>query len=173
MCFGTGVHPVAPPTPTVGRLAFLSDEAWTPAGTAAADAICQSEGAAAGSAGTFLAALGAASSAESRFSLTGLPWVRADGVLLATTPSELFAGSLLLAHLAMGANGQPLPARGTTFWAGEPATPLSLGSTCNGWAGSAGMTTVGDGDYSTHDSLYFLATTAPCTGTARLLCLEN
>ena len=97
-CFGTGNHPVSPPTPTVGRLAFLSDETWTPAGTGAADAICQSEAAAAGRSGTFLAALGAASSAESRY-VTGAPWVRADGKCCsANTPSELFAGSLFALH---------------------------------------------------------------------------
>ena len=67
-----------------------------PSGIAAADALCTSEATAAGLPGTYRAFLATKqASAMSRFDLGGAPWVRVDGVVLATTASDFGAGNFL------------------------------------------------------------------------------
>lgn len=174
-CFEVGARRVSPPIPTPGRLAFISMSTWPAAsGIASADALCQSEAAGAGRQGTFKAALPpSGATTASRFSLSGAPWVRADGVLLATTPNELFAGSLLRSHFAMTANGDPLPEYGSGFWTGGDPNSVN-GNTCMGWTSVTGMAEQGDSEDTLLASRFVaFGTPLACSGAARLLCLED
>lgn len=132
-CFGTGGdHPVLPPAPTSGRLAFLSTASFFPGGgLAAADALCNAEAAGAGKSGSFRAALPVTTATTtSRFDLTGAPWVRADGVALTETAADMFAAPFWRVPLAMDIDAQPTPA---AAWAGAPDAVSTSAYDCDDW----------------------------------------
>jgi hypothetical protein len=135
-----------------GRVAFLSSGIWNPGGTiggmtgiGSADALCRQEAATATLTGanTFLAAMSTTTTAAAaRFSTTGAPWVRMDGVQLASTAAGFFdTTTLLLAPLNLSANGSVYQ----TYWAWTgSATPLVVGTaanTCTDWTSTSAATT--------------------------------
>ena len=73
----------------MGRRAFVSTTTFSPTGgIEGADAVCAQDAMMAGLSGTFQALLATdMASAVSRFA-PGLPWVRTDGILLATTGAD-------------------------------------------------------------------------------------
>lgn len=140
-CFGTD-HTTAVRQPRVeGRLAFLTLGRFAPTGgLVAADALCDSEAALFGVAGTFRAALAdVGTTIASRFDLDGPPWVRADGAPIARTARELFSEPFFAAPPDQTLAGSP---HGATVWLGigVPGDLTSLGtlaSTCAGWTSEA------------------------------------
>lgn len=162
---------VAPVIPVVhpGRIAFVSETFWVPTGgLAAADAVCQGEANAAGVPGTFLALLATSSAtAESRFSATGLPWQRVDGVRITNTADELVgpgAVNVWSSFIARSATGA---VNNNRIWYGSPTAH------CNNW----NPTGAAAGDYGqSHFALrsrlgYF--NPVDCVNGAALICLQQ
>lgn len=163
-CFGTSFDlPLEPPELT-GRRAFVTVQALSVGGgLAAADALCQSEAALAGLGGTFLALLPTgASSAASRFDLTGPAWSRVDGIVLAESALAFMAGSLLASPnvTAIGDHVGSLVLTG-----GAPSQP---GRTCNDWTDPA--TNTDHGNSATTSGAAFVASGGGCGGP--IYCLE-
>ena len=122
---------ISPPQ-QAGRIAFLTQARFSSGGGfPAADALCASEATAAGLAGTFRALVGdATTTPESRFSLTGLPWRRVDGVQIAPTAAGLFDPAQRVTFLTLTAQGQA-----TDFinaWRGDAT------SSCNSFLSTTG-----------------------------------
>jgi len=136
-CLGTGsTTPLAIPD-VAARVAFLSTP-WQPGtGLAGADAVCQADAAAAqlANASSYRALLATTSaSAASRFT-DGLPWKRVDGMLVADTALDLFAGNYRT-PLSVFADGTYSTATGSgaTVWLGAPK-PDAVGTlTCQDWS---------------------------------------
>lgn len=91
-CFGVEKHVPVSARPIPGRIAFVTRGTWVPGGgLASADQLCQNEAAQAGLNGSFKALLASSNaSAASRFSVDSTPWVRPDGVTIASTGAVLF-----------------------------------------------------------------------------------
>jgi hypothetical protein len=133
-CLEVGRNMAVPrPVPPPGaRVAFLSKTVWNPStGLPSADTLCATEAQGAGLAGAYRAFLATSTaSAVSRFDLAGAPWVRTDGVLVATG-ADLTKGSAL-APLLLGADGQVSGVVGA--WTGSEA-PDKLGTeNCRDWS---------------------------------------
>ncbi len=147
-CFGNGSNRNLEIPTQPARRAFLSTTTWGPgSGIATADAVCQADAAAASLSGasTFRALLATTTAtAASRFT-DGLPWMRVDGMRLADTAQDLFAGRLRVPW-NVGAGGAHSTDTGSsaTAWLGAP-TPDVIGvDTCQDWTaanqGSTGTT---------------------------------
>ena len=123
--------------PAEGRLAFLSNAPWLPAGgLSAADARCNQDAVDAGLTGTFKALLATSTaSAASRFSTEGT-WVRRDGIPIVARAQDLFdPEGVLLAPLQVTAFGGYLGNYGG--WSGG-ADPTRAGTaTCDDWTSSS------------------------------------
>lgn len=129
VCVETGhVAPQSPP-PVTGRLQFITTANWTPGGgLPSADSLCTSEATAHMLPGTYRALLATSTqSAFMRFSLTGPPWTRIDGIGLTATASELANGPTMwldsFAHVR--SDGSRYPYAGT--WLGDAT------DNCNNW----------------------------------------
>ena len=108
-CFGVDrAATVTITPPATFRRAFTTNAVFTPGGgLAAADALCNSEASTASLPGTYRALLATTTaSAASRFSTSGAPWGRPDGVLLAPTAAALFRR-----RVGLGAHRQREPDR--------------------------------------------------------------
>jgi hypothetical protein len=157
-------------TPAVGRGAFLSTASFTPSsGIAAADAICAGEAQAASLRGTFLAVLPTTLPAAQRFNAAGAPWVRTDGILLARTAADFFAGVQLapLNVTAAGAYDDTYVVTGGYL----PAQSADPSRNCDVWTNAAGGNALGYSPASNDDA--FTQTTADCVNPHRVYCLEN
>jgi hypothetical protein len=175
-CFGIDrVVPVTPPSvPITGRRAFVSSP-WMPGGgLSSADAQCAADATAHGIPGTFQALLAtAATSPISRFSTTGPPWLRLDGLPIAPTAADLVTINLR-EPFNLAADGTYLA--GATVWTGTTAVDQAAGSTnatCSDWTtNSMGkLSIVGRPEYADIDWMGGAPTQA-CNTTARLYCLE-
>lgn len=129
VCVESGhVAPQSPPTVT-GRLAFVTTANWTPnGGVASADSLCASEATAHSLPGFYLALLTTSSQdAFARFTLTGPPWTRIDGIPLTSTASELANGATtwLASFPHVRSDGTRYPY--ATTWTG------STSENCNNW----------------------------------------
>jgi hypothetical protein len=133
--------PVAPTAPANARIAFVTTGTIDggaqlgPASTpGSADALCAAEKG--GLPGTYLALLATtAASASSRFDLSGAPWVRPDGVLLASSNANLMAWNVLapISQLASGAYVSSYHG----VWVGSRSPDEKASSTtvdCNDWS---------------------------------------
>jgi hypothetical protein len=116
-----------------GRRAFVSSPSFdTGTGLAGADAVCQTDAAAAGLDGEYVALLAApGAAAGGRLRWRGPTFIRADGVELVALPRDLGRGHLLV-PLRLDAGGVPV--------AGVVATgtrslllPGGAAETCAGW----------------------------------------
>jgi hypothetical protein len=183
-CFGTDVTATLPPSPSQGRIAFVSQAYFqgNASGLPEFDLLCGEEATAAGLPGTYKALVATSkSSAISRFDLTGAPWVRPDGVLVAATPSDLASGNML-APLNLCADGsyvQPFRA-----WTGSarPETVGSTATTCSDWTDG---TSAWDGAFGAPDftsasayeypamSFFGGGSTGQCSWFARVYCLQE
>ena len=103
-----------------------------------ADGICQGEADANELNGTYLALLATDSaSAASRFSTTGGPWMRLDGVMLTHTAADLLGGEQWLAPLNLGPNGTSY--LGNTYvWSGYSDITAVGDATCDNWTSNTG-----------------------------------
>jgi hypothetical protein len=144
-CFGTDFHGALAGPVVSGRRAFVTEGFFEPGtGLGPADALCASEATAAGLSGTFKALLATESaSAISRFSTTGTPWSRVDGVQIVQAASDL-TSETLTAALDVTASGKHRgqPGTGTLAytiaWSGalNPGA-IEVGVSCSGWSVSA------------------------------------
>jgi hypothetical protein len=182
-CFGidrrTTVAP--PPPPQSSRLAFVSNGTFTPgAGRGAADGLCTQEAIQAGLPGAFKALLGTSTAgALDRFSSTGGPWVRPDGVAIAPTAGALFDPTLEAfdapinqtaagAYLADGSSGTIIA------WATPPLTKPALDS-CTDWTSPSGVDSWGSTLYPASADLgvTFGVPTSSCNSSEHVLCFQQ
>jgi hypothetical protein len=171
-CFEIGQRTVMAPPRVTGRLAFVSNGVWAPAGIASADALCNGEGQAVKPTATFKAALPlSTATTASRFTVTGATWVRSDGVPIVDTPASMFTAAVSRAHVILAADGQ-LTGQ-TTYWSGYPDLLAQLAESCSDWTvPSNGMAIAGYGDGTTRGQR-FVGVGRPCNQAASLLCLEE
>jgi hypothetical protein len=139
-----------------------------PAGITSADALCAAEAKRAHLSGRFLALLGTSTAAaSSRFDLSGAPWQRVDGALLADTADGLFTTAWQRNFIDREADGSFTPF--VRVWGGDPTTATDR---CGGWTATAGTTEEGQA-WLTGPSL-FVATAVQCADVAHhLLCLQE
>jgi len=158
-CFGIDNKSVVAVKPAVGRIAFCARDAWiSGGGVASADQKCMDEAQQAGLSGTFKALLATeGASAASRFNVSGQPWVRRDGVAIASTSTELFSADFLNSPINQTADGLEYFG-GYGVWGGaiDPTTAGTSETTCNNWASSSGANTgVGGRAASTAQQRFF------------------
>lgn len=158
-CFGIDNKVQVTVTPAVGRTAFFTKSAWiTGGGVASADQKCMDEAQQAGLSGTFKALLATeGASAASRFNVSGQPWVRRDGVAIASTSTELFSADFLNSPINQTADGLEYFG-GYGVWGGaiDPTTAGTSETTCNNWTSSSGANTgVGGRAASTAQQRFF------------------
>jgi len=178
-CFGVDRKVPVSVKPATGRIAFVTMQFWGPntAGLADADQLCTDEAAYANLSGTFKAMLATdGASAASRFNMNGLPWVRPDGVPIASTAAELFSADFLNSAINLTADGQEYLANsGVWTGANSPSTAGDPGTTCKNWTsnldtdwaetGSAGFT---------HVNSFFAGGFNKCNGgVIHLYCLQE
>ena len=162
------VAPVQPPIET-GRIAFITAGSWLPSGgLAGADMFCQNEANAAMLSGTFLAYLPtAAATADSRFTSTGLPWRRVDGVRIVDTAAELVGVSpapIWKSFIGRTAKGVETKAR---IWTGTQA------QNCNDWmGGGAQLGSIGESQSAWRQRLQLFPNTG-CNSMLPLICLQQ
>lgn len=181
-CFGVDRAATVTVTPATGRRMFMTAANWTPGGgIASADAVCASEASAAGLTGTFRALLATTTaSAASRFSTTGAPWVRADGIAVTATAAELFATTTATYRVApnLTAAGAYVDANPRRYlWSG--ATGLNAvgtaATTCSDWTSTSStvMPQLAELDQATPASLFGGVGYLTCAGSQRLMCLQQ
>lgn len=106
-CFGIDRAATVTIPPIAGRKMFMTARSFTPGGgISAADAVCGSEATAAGLSGTYRALLATTTAtAASRFTTSGPPWIRTDGLPITNTAAELFSSGTYLNLPVVAANG--------------------------------------------------------------------
>ena len=162
------ISPTRPPIET-GRIAFITAGMWVPSGgLSGADMFCQSEANAAGVTGTFLAYLPtAAATADSRFTTTGLPWRRVDGVRIVDAASDLVGASPLpvwKSFIGRTAAGVETKAR---VWTGTQS------QSCSDWAGgSSALGSEGESQSAWRLRLQLFANVG-CASALPLICLQQ
>ena len=171
-CFGVGLDNALAFTPASGRLAFVTDDLWTPGGgLASADAFCMTEAANARLSGSFRALLSTSTAtAGSRFSTTGSTWVRPDGVALASS-----ALAFMSVNLGTSLNVTQSKAYvSDEVWVGGGGGPLSTASrTCVDWTSTTDLAGGSVGNDAHVDSTMFSnGGELACSAGARLYCLE-
>ena len=178
-CFGIDRNvALAPrtPTSTSDRRAFLSSP-WIPGGgLAAADAHCQADALAAGITGTFKALLATSTaSAASRFSTTGAPWMRLDGIRIASTANALLGDTrLMLEPLNLTAAGAYIE---NYVWTGSNNVFSPGLQNCSDWTvnmqsqdGDLGWASLADANW--FYDLYIGLPSQSCDQMASVYCLE-
>ncbi len=178
-CFGIDRQGIALVAPTANRrMAFVSSSGFDNpiGGLAAADAICSSEATSAGLPGTYKALLaGNGVTSASRFTTTGHPWARVDGVALSPTAAGFFTGANWYSGLNLSASGG-LSVANTQVWGGA-TTPQAAGSaatTCADWSGGTNGTAGISGKSIVTEA--FGTMTRPCSLNApavRVYCLQE
>ena len=158
-CFGIDKNVKVTVAPMAGRIAFFTKSEWiTVGGVASADQKCMDEAQQAGLSGTFKALLATeGASAASRFNVSGQPWVRRDGVAIASTSTELFSADFLNSPINQSGDGlEYFGAYGAWGGAIDPTTAGTSQTTCNNWASSSGANTgVGGRSASTAQQRFF------------------
>jgi len=142
LCFGIDLAQPMTITPAAGRRAFVSaGKLAVGSGRPAADALCRNEASAAGLGSSFAAFLtDSTSSAGDRFSATGAPWVRTDGIPLVSSALEmLLASPRLLAALNVHADGRSYLGPFDAVFTGAPHPLAPATENCSDWSSS--MTT--------------------------------
>ena len=175
-CFGTD-HQAASTRPGAqGRLAFVTAETYRGLTVAEADGHCAAEAAAAGRSGSFRALLATSTAAAiSRFSTSGAPWVRPDGVAIVAQAADLRHGTLL-APIALTAAGTSIgPWSGVHTGASTPDATGSILGTCRDWASTDLYLHFDAGEPLLANSQFFYrdAYNLPCNTPARYYCLEQ
>jgi hypothetical protein len=139
-------------------------------GLAGPDALCQQEATSSHLEGAFRALLATSTaSAVSRFSEAGDTWVRPDGIPVAATVAEFFAGGLA-APLAVTADGQYVGHY--NVWTGAFAPTFASTSNCSDWTNSTGgLTRLGIA--ATTTLAFFSASNVYCSDFQHVYCLQE
>ena len=161
-----------------GRFAFVSERSWQPNanGIDSADAACNTEAMMASLPGTYKALLAPTGIAPaSRFDVTGPPWIRIDGALLADTAVELFTNQHTRNFPSQTAAGT-LVTGTAIYWSVDPYDIVST-TRCDNWTSttptSSPLTTIGSPLTTEHKGL-FAANSVNCADAdPRLLCLQD
>lgn len=179
-CFGVDHYfPVEPgPIPPDAGVAFLSEDTWTPVGgVEEADTVCQQEAEGAGYQAEFRAFLAAdGMSAGQRFEGSNVVfYYRPDGVELHPNFWQLFQGpggpNTPIALNALGDVYRGGPEE--YVWTGAPNAAEPGTATCNAWTAPLDSSLegiVGAAGYTSVE--WFQIATRPCSGAARLYCLQ-
>ena len=156
--------------PAGARVTFLSQPAFQPwSGPQQADRLCATEAAAACLSGSFKALLAIDwASALSRFNISGPPWVRPDGVLIAEKPSDL-AGQLL-APIDVTADGRSLSNSGV--WTGAADSASASQANCANWT-SRGASGQGTDTVHSGGAWFFREPLRDCESAASVYCLQE
>jgi hypothetical protein len=164
LCAEVGRQAEVALTPTEGLIAFHSSR-WTPGdGLAGADAVCQTDAAAADLPGSYLAALTtSAFSAPDRFADVAMPVVRPDGAQIAASVADLYATIYLDTFVSQLADGSPID--GTLAWRGTAA------ANCDDWTNLAGTGRVGR-SYSAQRTSFVGSATVSCNVDRPVLCIQ-
>jgi hypothetical protein len=178
-CFGVDrTQPVVAPVAPGARLAFLSTGTWTPGGgLTSADALCTSEATAAGDSGMFRALLGTSTTnATARFTMTGPPWARRDGVLVVPTAAALFDTQRtdLDAPIDVSASGVYVEDQSPTGYAWSSPLASTALWTCNDWMSSSFQSSGTAGDLAlTLISWSFGESVLHCNLAEHIYCLQQ
>jgi hypothetical protein len=170
ICVESGhVAPQSPPT-IAGRLHFVTVGQWTPGGgLASADAVCTAEATAKGFPGTYRALLTTSTQdAFARFSLTGLPWMRPDGIALTATAADLAnpATTWLASFPSVRSDGTRYPYVGAWFG--------SATANCSDWAsGSVAQSGLVGAPAAAYRSFWLSAISDTCNNPRNLTCLQE
>jgi hypothetical protein len=179
-CFETAYNTVVTPTPPAAkRYAFVSTNAWTPTGgrgpgAGSADERCNLDK---GSLpGTYVALLSTSTSPASdpaRLDPSGPVWVRPDGIVIASTTANLFAGTTQ-APINQQSDGTYLTNFNQVFTGGfvpNMTTGTAASESCTDWSVSTGTADVA---YPISMYRWFgTGSTLSCTTAARLYCLQQ
>jgi len=175
-CFGTDHRATTTRPAAQGRLAFVTAATYRGLGVADADGRCANEATAAGRSGSFRALLATTSATGiSRFSTSGAPWVRPDGVAIVLQAADLAHGALL-APIALTAGGTSVG-----LWSGVrtgATTPDATGTfldTCRDWSTTDPFLSFKAGEplHANSEFFYRDAYNLPCNSPARYYCLEQ
>ena len=174
-CFGIESNVPVTVNRVDGRIAFVTNGSWTPSGgLAEADKLCRKEATEASLSGTFQALLAAVGqSAAKRFTASGLPWVRPDGVAIAPTAEALFSTKPLMTAINVTVDGQYL--RNVGVWGGAltPAVEGTVETTCDNWTSPDKYSTGLSGWAAfTYPQDYFGKESSTCDVPKRLYCLQ-
>jgi hypothetical protein len=187
-CFHPGPGADLPPFASPGRIAFVTSDSGTgdlgswpgidpggqDPGLETGDAICRARASAAGLANpnSFVAWLSDDSTAAIDRLVHDGPWVRPDGVLLASNKADLADGDLFTA-ISVDEFGAYVPLSGA--WTGTDEQGLTLvGEHCLGWTSDSGGQ-IGRRGSSAHANPWWTEylTTETCQNSLRLYCLED
>jgi hypothetical protein len=170
----------APLVPPNGRHAFVSRTMWLPGGgIEAADAVCQSDAAAAGLANStdYLSLLDATVSATdpTRVRLTGQPWYRLDGAQLVATATDLAAPAAdkMLTALNVSSIGEYLA--DLSVWSGGHlvSSRASVFPNCTNWTSSAATDGAVAGLVYVSTSQWWTGSGQTCNVPLNLYCFER
>jgi hypothetical protein len=154
------------------KRAFMSASFTPTSGIAGADTLCAKDAQHFGLTGTFRALLAQTNvSPASRFHPTNSrPYVRLDGVVVASVDSDLFqATPKMLAPINVDAYGNT---SGGVAYVGAPNLVTAAGSTtCSDWSSSAETTTYGTVNYTGTNAFYGFSDS--CTRGGVVYCLED
>ncbi|HXU67812.1 MAG TPA: hypothetical protein VN947_00710 [Polyangia bacterium] len=175
-CFGSDyIVPLPAPTkPSPSKLAFVGGPINPSAGIAAADTLCNTQGASAG--GTFHALLATSTaSAASRITTTGtVPFVRCDGVVVAAKDSDLLlATPLMLAPIDCNASGVGIAGAAFT---GAPSPTANADQNCTNWTDGSLSSVVTCGAPQLAGPPFFQSSTKSChcgDTTLYVYCLQD
>lgn len=182
-CLGVDyVAKVTVPAPPMNKkFVFVSNGGFIPSagGMMAADNTCNAAAMNFGLPGAYKAMLATSTTTiASRFTTTGVPVVRPDGVVVSTTDTEfLSATPILLAPIMVHAN--PNSYIRTTIWtgAGSPtAVALGDGYCCNNWTSNSSAVggVNGANEFTGTGNRWLTEGTPLCSqGMLRLYCLQN
>jgi hypothetical protein len=171
----TAVLPTPSPIPAPFKWAFLTLGIDPSGGLTAFDARCDSDAMAAGlstTTGKFAALVAPpGATASSRFTTSGVPYVRTDGVLVAAHDTDLFqAAPVVLATFDRDARN--IQSVGMPAWLGA-ANPAAIGggNNCVGWTSNAST------DYGSYIDSTLMTMTAPygnhCSQAGAVICLQK
>lgn len=171
-CFQIDHHAQLYPTPTQGRTVFVSSQPFElgPSGRSGADALCAEDASQEGYQGQYVALLGTSSeSALARLVTPSRPWVRPDGMVLASS-SATITGQLAVA-ITEQADGAHIGGA-LVFGSDSLADPVDLN--CEDWTNAAAsVPAVIQGKTGYTDERWYAAQTGACSEPARVLCVEK
>jgi len=169
LCFGIDRDLPLVTSPPAGRRAFMVS--FTTSGTLAdADTACQTAAMSAGYVGSFKAWLATTTAtASSRFSATGGPWIRPDGITLADDAASVLAGTLE-SPLNVMPNGTYIGPYKVFSGAADPVTVGTPATTCTNWTATG---TVVAGDPHSVTATAFSTGSYPCNQGGYLYCLQE
>lgn len=173
-CFGISRSTPLAYTPAMGPRAFVTAAGWPPSGgPSGADAACQTAADAQSLGGTWRALLATTTaSAASRFSATGLPWVRLDGIPLASSRSVLLDGQTLDAPLNLTETGQYRASNPAQTGATSTTALGASNTTCVDWASSSSTDTQRVGLLNSITLYFSTPIFQNCNAGGQLYCLE-